>query len=93
MKSPTRVALETAMNYGKKPCPVCMKSASRKVYSSSGDRYYHYYKAHAGSSAQAGTLAQARVLGKKLCPTCSKAKTVGITTSDIKSIAKNIAAA
>ena len=93
MKNPTRVALETAMNYGKKPCPKCMKSASRKVYSSSGDRYYHYYKAHAGSGAQAGTLAQARALGKKLCPTCSKAKTVGITAASATKIAKGIAAA
>ena len=59
----------------------------------SGESYYHYYKAHAGSGAQAGTLAQARALGKKLCPTCSKAKTVGITPSNASSIAKGIAAA
>ena len=81
MKNPTVVTLETAMNYGKKPCPKCMASASKKVYSSSGDRYYHYYKVHAGSGAQAGTLAQARALGKKLCPTCAKGKSAGISLS------------
>lgn len=96
MKNPARVALETAMNYGKKPCPKCMKSASRKVYSSPGDSYYHYYKAHARTGAQAGTLAQARALGKKLCPTCAKGRTAGVTiasTSGAKNIAKAIAAA
>ena len=34
--------------------------------------------------------AGARALGKKLCPTCSKAKTVGITASDVKGIASAI---
>ena len=95
MKNPSRVTLETAMNYGKKPCPKCMASASKKVYSSSGDRYYHYYKMHAGSGAQAGTLAKARAMGKKLCPTCAKGKTVGITLSnkEAKNISKAVAAA
>ena len=95
MKNPSRVTLETAMNYGKKPCPKCMATASKKVYSSSADRYYHYYKMHAGSGAQAGTLAQARALGKKLCPTCAKGKTVGITLSnrEAKNISKAVAAA
>ena len=96
MKNPTRVTLETAMNYGKKPCPKCMATASKKVYSSSGDRYYHYYKMHAGSSARAGTLAQARALGKKLCPTCSKGRTVGITlaaSGSKTSISKAVSAA
>lgn len=93
MKNPSRVTLETAMNYGKKPCPKCMATASKKVYSSPADSYYHYYKLHAGSSAQAGTLAKARAMGKKLCPTCSKAKTVGISTNDLKKAAKAVSAA
>jgi hypothetical protein len=80
-KNASYITLETAMNYGKKPCPTCMATASRKVYSSSSDSYYHYYKAHAGASAKAGTLAQARALGKKLCPQCSKAAAAGITVS------------
>lgn len=75
----SRLTLETAMNYGKKACPKCMSAASKKVYSSSGDKYYHYYKAHAGSNAKAGTLAQARAMGKKLCSQCSKAAAAGVS--------------
>jgi len=82
MKSASRITLETALNYGKKACPKCMAAASKKVYATSGDRYYHYYKAHAGSGAKAGTLAQARALGKKLCPTCEKGYEVVSGKSD-----------
>ncbi len=66
-----RVTLETALNYGKKACPVCLSAANRKVYAKSGDKYYHYLKAHAGSGAKAGTLAVARALGLKACPGCT----------------------
>ena len=68
----SRVTLETALNYGKTACPVCLASANRKVYAVVGGKYYHYSKAHAGSGAIAGTLATARALGLKACPLCSK---------------------
>ena len=68
----TRVTLETALNYGKKACPVCLSSANTKVYAVSGDDYYHLSKAHAGSGAIAGTLAEARAAGLKACPLCTK---------------------
>ena len=69
----TRVSLETALNYGKKACPVCLSAANKKVYAVPGGEYYHAYKAHAGSGAIAGTLATARAIGLKPCPTCAKA--------------------
>ena len=68
----TRVSLETALNYGKKACPVCMGVASLKVYAAPGDKYYHFIKSHAGSGATAGTLARAKAMGLKACPDCSK---------------------
>ena len=68
----SRVTLETALNYGKKACPVCLAAANRKVYAVSGGSYYHYSKAHAGSGATAGTLAEARAFGLKACPLCTK---------------------
>jgi len=67
----SRVTLETALNYGKKACPVCLASANRKVYATPGGTYYHYSKAHAGSGATAGTLAEARAYGLKACPDCT----------------------
>ena len=67
----SRVTLETALNYGKKPCPVCLASANRKVYAVTGGKYYHTSKAHAGSGATAGTLAEARAYGLKACPLCT----------------------
>ena len=77
MSGASYVTLETAMNYGKTPCPVCLAAAGKTVYSSSGDSYYHYYRVHAGSSAVGGTLAQARALGKRACPTCSQVLSTG----------------
>ncbi len=68
----SRVTLETALNYGKTACPVCLASANRKVYAVVGGDYYHYSKAHAGSGAIGGTLATARALGLKACPLCTK---------------------
>ncbi len=67
----SRVTLETAMNYGKKACPVCLAAANRKVYAAPGGKYYHYVKAHAGSGATAGTLASARAYGLDPCPLCT----------------------
>ena len=68
----SRVSLETALNYGKKACPVCLAAANVKVYAVPGGSHYHYSKAHAGSGATAGTLAVARAIGLKACSVCSK---------------------
>ncbi len=72
MTGATKVTLETALNYGKKACPVCMAAANFKVYAVPGGSHYHYSKAHAGSGAIGGTLAKARALGLTACPTCTK---------------------
>jgi len=68
----SHISLETALNYGKKACPVCMGIAGLKVYAAPGDKYYHFVKSHAGTGATAGTLAKARAMGLKACPDCSK---------------------
>ena len=68
----SRVSLETALNYGKTACPVCLSAANLKVYAVPGGSHYHYSKAHAGSGAIAGTLAKARALGLTACPSCTK---------------------
>ena len=68
----TKISLETALNYGKKACPVCMGIAGLKVYAAPGDKYYHFLKSHAGAGATAGTLGKARAMGLKACPDCSK---------------------
>ena len=68
--SASRITLETAMNYGKTPCPSCASSAKKKVYSSGSDKYYHTSKTCAGSDAVSGSFAQALALGKKECPVC-----------------------
>ena len=68
----SRVTLETALNYGKTACPVCLSSANLKVYAVPGGTHYHYSKAHAGPGAIAGKLAEARALGLRACSTCSK---------------------
>ncbi|MBR6219781.1 MAG: hypothetical protein IKQ80_04400, partial [Clostridia bacterium] len=67
----SRVSLETALNYGKKACPVCLSAANQKVYAAPGDSHYHYSKAHAGSGATAGSLAAARAVGLTACPVCT----------------------
>ena len=77
----SRVTLETALNYGKKACPVCLSSANRKVYATPGGSYYHYSKSHAGSGATAGTLAEARAFGLRACPQCTKLS-AGNTSDD-----------
>ena len=66
----SRVTLETALNYGKVPCRTCANVARTTVYSSSGDRYYHYSQSHAGSGSTSGYLAIARAMGKTACPVC-----------------------
>ena len=64
------VTLETALNYGKKPCPSCASVAAKTVYSGIEDKYYHSSKICAGDNATSGNFAQALALGKKECPTC-----------------------
>jgi len=66
----SRITLETALNYGKIPCPECAKSAMRTVYVGKDGVYYHYSKSHAGSGAKKGTLAVALALGYDPCKTC-----------------------
>lgn len=68
----SRVAMETAMKYGKTACPKCTSYANRTVYSKTGDKHYHYYKAHAGSGAHSGKLSYALAMGLEACPTCTK---------------------
>ena len=77
-----RVTLETALNYGKKACPVCLSAANTKVYARSGDKYYHYFKAHAGSGATAGTIAAALAYGLKACPQCTTVDTGSQTVNN-----------
>ena len=82
----SRVALETALNYGKSPCPYCASIASTVVYATSSSRYYHLSQSCAGSDATAGYLAIARAMGKTRCPVCgggstSSGSSGGSTTS------------
>ena len=70
MKRASRISLESALNYGKKACPVCLSSANHKVYVVKGDKHYHRYKAHAGKGARAVTLAAAKAAGLKACQNC-----------------------
>lgn len=65
-----QVTLETAMNYGKQPCPECCALASRTVYAVPNTTYYHSNKSCAGSNAVAGTFAQALATGLHPCPNC-----------------------
>jgi len=67
-----RISLETALNYGKKPCPECLKVARKTVYVDKKRKYYHYKKSHAGSGADQCTLAVAKALGYAACPYCVK---------------------
>ena len=75
MTNALHVTLETALNYGKTACPTCMAIANRTVYGTANGTYYHYNKAHAGDGALTSTLAIARALGLKPCPTCGKSST------------------
>ena len=68
--SASYITLETALNYGKTPCPSCAASAGKTVYSSASDKYYHSSKTCAGDDAIAGDFAKALALGKKECPIC-----------------------
>jgi hypothetical protein len=69
--------LETALNYGLKPCPDCAAAAAKKVYAVSGSGTYHYDAACAGSGAVSGTLAEALGYGLKPCPICVKGESSG----------------
>ncbi|NLD58993.1 MAG: hypothetical protein GX647_05005 [Clostridiales bacterium] len=66
------VTLETALNYGKKPCPDCASAAYKTVYATMDSKYYHYSKTCAGSEAKSGYLAIALAMGKDPCPVCVK---------------------
>lgn len=65
-----RITLETALNYGKEPCPVCMPEARETVYALEGGSYYHRDKSHAGSKAKKYTYATALARGMDTCPVC-----------------------
>lgn len=81
MKGASYVTLETALNYGKKPCSKCTGSASRTVYATKNGKYYHYSKSCAGSGAKTGDLAEALAYGFKACPYCvNKTQTVSTGT-------------
>ncbi|MBQ8507257.1 MAG: hypothetical protein IJ466_07515 [Clostridia bacterium] len=68
--SASRITLETALNYAKKPCPSCASAAGKTVYSSGSDKYYHTSRDCAGSGASSGDFAKALALGKEECPIC-----------------------
>lgn len=70
MQNASYITLETALNYGKKACPVCASSASTKVYAVKGGKYYHYSKTCAGSGAVQGYRGPALALGLEPCPYC-----------------------
>ena len=52
------------------------------MYARSGDKYYHYFKAHAGSGATAGTIAAALAYGLKACPQCTVVNTGSQTVNN-----------
>ena len=79
----SKIALETALNYGKTACPTCTAPASKTVYSALTDKYYHVSKSCAGSGALKGTFAQAKAMGKKECPRCIGGKE-NYEESDVK---------
>lgn len=66
----SHVALETALNYGRKACPKCADTASEKVYATKNGRYYHISRSCAGGGASSGTLASALAYGFSPCPYC-----------------------
>jgi len=66
----SRVTLETALNYGKEPCPVCSPEARKTVYALEGGSYCHRDKSHAGSKAKKYTYAAAKARGMNVCPIC-----------------------
>lgn len=66
----SRITLETALNYGKKPCPVCLAAAATTVYAFPGGYYYHTSKKHAGNRAKGNTLAVAKACEMSACPVC-----------------------
>ena len=78
----TKIALETALNYGKSACPACAASADKTVYATKGGKYYHYSSSCAGSSASKGTLDQALAYGFKPCPNCVTGTGTGETPTN-----------
>ena len=70
MTNARRVPLSAMLSSGRSACPTCAAGASKTVYASRGDSYYHYNKTHAGAGAASGTLAEALAYGLKACPAC-----------------------
>lgn len=70
----THVALETALNYGRKACPKCASTASETVYATKNGKYYHVTKSCAGSGATKGALDHALAYGFSPCPYCVEGK-------------------
>lgn len=84
MKNASHITLETALNYGKDACTICVPSAARTVYATKSGKYYHASKSCAGSGAKSGTLGEAVAYGYDPCPYCvSKTSTSGtaVTTT------------
>ncbi len=65
-----RVALETALNYGKSACPDCCPIGDATVYATPGGRYFHANQSHADDDSVGLTCALALSLGLEPCPTC-----------------------
>lgn len=74
MTGASRISLETALAYGKKACPVCLRGLredlNRTVYALEGGSYYHSNKTHAGNKAQKYTWKKALAYGMYPCPVC-----------------------
>jgi len=70
MTGASRISLKTALEYGKKACPVCAASLGRTVYALEGGSYYHLNRDHAGNKAKKYTCAVALAYGMYACPVC-----------------------
>ena len=70
MTGASRISLKTALEYGKKACPVCAASLGRTVYALEGGSYYHLNRDHAGNKAKKYTCAEAIAYLMYACPVC-----------------------
>ena len=70
MTGASRISLKTALEYGKKACPVCAASLGRTVYALEGGSYYHLNRDHAGNKAKKYTCAVALAYDMYACPVC-----------------------
>ena len=76
-----RLLLSEALTAGLTACRDCAAAADKTVYGSADDAYYHADKAHAGTGAVKGTLAQAMAKGLKACPACTGSNAAKIGTA------------